>query len=244
MNSLISGMIKAGPKVKTTLSSVLKTGLNGVKEYYDNFESAGKSIAEGLAKGITTNTYMPVARAKAMAKQAYTAAKEALQVNSPSKIFRSLGYSIPEGLAMGIDKLSKLATRSAVDMTDSTISTVSSSLSRIADYINSDIDSQPTISPVLDLSNVKAGASTISGMLSGRATLSVGTQMASAVATSMSSRQNGNTDVVTAINKLRKDLANFSGTTYQINGITYSEGTEVSDAVSTLVRAARIERRV
>ena len=57
--------------------------------------------------------------------------------------------------------------------------------------------------------------------------------------------QNGtNDDVVSAINKLRSDLGNIGGTSYNINGITYSEGTEVADAIGTLVRAAKMERRI
>ena len=54
----------------------------------------------------------------------------------------------------------------------------------------------------------------------------------------------GNTDVVSAINKLRKDLGKVGNTTYQVNGVTYDDGTNVSTAVEELVRAARIERRV
>ena len=56
--------------------------------------------------------------------------------------------------------------------------------------------------------------------------------------------QNGvNDDVVYAINKLRKDLGNVGNTTYSINGITYDDGSNISDAIQTLVRAAIVERR-
>lgn len=56
--------------------------------------------------------------------------------------------------------------------------------------------------------------------------------------------QNGNIeDIVSAINKLRKDIGNVGNTYNSINGITYDNGSEISEAVGTLVRAARIERR-
>lgn len=57
-------------------------------------------------------------------------------------------------------------------------------------------------------------------------------------------RQNGNEDVVSAINKLGKSLSGSRGNTYNVNGITYDDGSEISNAVSELVRAARVERRV
>ena len=39
-------------------------------------------------------------------------------------------------------------------------------------------------------------------------------------------------------------MGNTSSTTYQINGITYDDGSNISNAVETLVRAARMERRI
>ena len=54
--------------------------------------------------------------------------------------------------------------------------------------------------------------------------------------------QNGNEDIINAINSLGRNLDNH-GDTYNIDGITYSNGTEVEDAVKVLVRAATMERR-
>ena len=62
----------------------------------------------------------------------------------------------------------------------------------------------------------------------------------------MNSRvQNGdNSDVVSAINGLRKELGNVGNTTYSINGITYDDGSNISNAVRDIVRATIIEGRV
>jgi hypothetical protein len=66
-----------------------------------------------------------------------------------------------------------------------------------------------------------------------------------AISSMMNSRQNGTTDdVISAIDGLRKSLGNTSGDQYNINGITYDDGSNVSEAVRSLVRAARIERRI
>ena len=58
--------------------------------------------------------------------------------------------------------------------------------------------------------------------------------------------QNGtNADIVSAIDKLNKKMDNMGNTTNNIiNGVTYDDGSNINDAVATLVRAARIERRV
>ena len=67
-----------------------------------------------------------------------------------------------------------------------------------------------------------------------------------AISSGMNARlQNGpNSEVVSALNKLRGDLGNISGDTYNINGITYDDGSNITDAVRTLVRAANVERRI
>ena len=58
-------------------------------------------------------------------------------------------------------------------------------------------------------------------------------------------RQNGpNDEVVSAINKLNKSLNNLERPSYTVNGVTYDDGSNVSSAVESLVRAARIERRI
>ena len=58
-------------------------------------------------------------------------------------------------------------------------------------------------------------------------------------------RQNGgNGDVISAIDKLRDDLKNVNHTTYTINGITYDDGSNIAEAVKSIVRAAKVERRI
>jgi hypothetical protein len=63
-----------------------------------------------------------------------------------------------------------------------------------------------------------------------------------AISASMTNRQNGDSELISAINKLAKSNGK-SGDTYQINGISYNEGSDVADAIQTLVRAAKMEGR-
>ena len=181
-----------------------------------------------------------------MAKAAYEAAKDELDINSPSKVFRKMGRSVPEGFAQGIDRLSGLASKSSEEMARDSIKSTSNAISHIADAINSDIDAQPTIRPVIDLTNVKSGANAIGGMLSGRRTISLNTDSVGVVSASMANYQNGrNSDeIVSAIKALRSDIANTPRNNYNINGISYNDGSNISTAVRELVRAAKIERRI
>lgn len=61
----------------------------------------------------------------------------------------------------------------------------------------------------------------------------------------MRENQNGdsNAEVVAAIRGLRRDIADMPRNSYNINGITYDDGSNITEAVRTLVRAAKVERR-
>lgn len=208
---------------------------------YSKFYNAGSYMVDGFADGISANTFKAEAKATAMANAAEKAAKEALDINSPSKVFRKIGYSVPEGFAMGIDRLSGVVKSSAISMGEVALSSVSNSISKIAGLVESDIDSQPTIRPVIDLTDVRSGVSTIGNLLQFDPSVGVLANVGR-INTSMNLRTQ-NEDVVSAINKLRKDIGSMDRTTYSINGVTYDDGSNISEAVKTIVRAAKIERR-
>ena len=122
-------------------------------------------------------------------------------------------------------------------------------LAKATDYISrvfgDNLGNQPTITPVVDLSEVRASTKDILSMLDLNSSVGIVPNI-KAISTMMNRRnQNGtNDDVVDAIGKLRKDLGNVNNTTYSINGITYNSDSDVGEAIETLVRAIRIEGRV
>jgi hypothetical protein len=247
IENAITGVKSKKESFNKALKSLVSDGIGVIKTQtnYDKFLAAGAYLVDGFAAGIRENTYKAEAKAAAMANAAEAAAKAALAINSPSKVFRKIGYSVPEGFAMGIDRMSGLVQNSVTGMADGAIKNVSRSISRIGDAVNADIDSQPTIRPVLDLSDVRSGASAISGLFNEKTLVGVRANVSSINRSMNDNLQNGgNSDIISAINKLRKDLGNVGNTTYQINGITYDDGSALQDAFGTIVRQARIERRV
>lgn len=238
-----SGIKSGTSSIKSVFSSVLSSSVSSIRDHYQSFHSAGAYLAKGFADGISSNSYKAEAKAKAMAEAAEKAARKALKINSPSKVFRALAYSIPEGFAQGIDKMSWMGEASATAMAQDAVKGTGNAISRIANLISDGIDDQPTIRPVLDLSDVYSGASTLNGMFDTMPSVGLMSNVR-AVSSMMNQNQNGvtNEDVVSAIKNLGAKLGS-GGDTYAINGITYDDGSNVSEAVKTLVRATRIERR-
>ena len=209
------------------------------------WKGVGKYLVQGFCSGIDENTFMAEAKAAAMAKAAYKAACEALDINSPSKVFRKVGGSVPEGFAQGIDRFGYMVTNSVVGMADRAVTGIGNAISRISYAINADMDTQPTIRPVLDLSEVRTGAGAVNDMFAMNPSVGVMSNVRS-ISSMMNQRgQNGNSDdVVSAINRLGKSLAGVrGGDTYQVNGVTYDDGSNVINAIEEIVRHAKIERR-
>ena len=241
--SFANGIKSGSSEAKTAFASVLSESVSNIKSYYEAYYGAGSYLVDGFVDGINKNSFKAKTAASKMAEAAKEEIKKILKINSPSKVFRDIGYSVPEGFAMGIDRMSRLVAGSAKNMAGSALDSTKKALSNVVRMMNSDISTQPTIRPVLDLSDVSAGAGAINGMFN--MTPSVGVMSNIGTISSMMNRvQNGaNDDVISAIKDLGRTIGNASGDTYQINGITYDDGTEVSDAIGALVRAARIERR-
>lgn len=232
---------------KANISNVMKSAVGGavsaVRGYYSNFYNIGKYLVTGFANGIRANQYEATAKAGAMARAAAQAARRALDINSPSKVFYKIGSYAGIGFVNSLDDYTVKAKTAGAELAESARFGLGNAIATVYDMLNGDMDMQPTIRPVVDLSDVESGVSSISSLFSNSPT--VGAFANVRTVGSMMSRygQNGNSEVVSAIDKLRKDIGNVGNTSYNINGITYSNGSEVSDAIETLVRAARVERR-
>ena len=173
-----------------------------------------------------------------MALAAKTAAEKALGIKSPSRVFYKIGSFTGEGFINALKDRAQDVFNASEAMGNTAKKGISGAISKITDLFDSD-QSQPVIRPVLDLSDIESGAGSISGMLNN---VGIGANLSSISSNMYSRNQNG--DIISAINKLGKSLGNASGDTYNINGVSAGDDTNVRDAVQTIIRAAVMERRV
>ena len=221
------------------LNKAVSSARSGMSKFYD----AGRYLVAGFANGIRDNIYLAQRAAIALADNTESAVRSRLHINSPSKVFRKIGAGVPEGFAQGIERFSYLGARAVESMSNDAIGSASKVLSNVTAALTDDVNTQPTIRPIVDLSNVENSSDAISNMLAMDPTVSAFSNVHS-ISAMMNRNQNGaNDDVVSAIKDLGKTIGKASGDTYQINGITYDSGSEVSDAIQTLIRASIIEGR-
>ena len=139
--------------------------MKALRQYYSNFYHAGAYLVQGFANGISANTYLAEARARAMAAAAAAAARKELQVNSPSKVGYEIGDFFGLGFVNAIDAYQKYAYDSAANMGDSAKSGLTAAATKIQNALDGDLDMQPVIRPVLDLSSIQAGSRYLNGLI-------------------------------------------------------------------------------
>lgn len=177
MVKFIAGVRSKDSELRTAFTTTLSGSITAIKDYYSQFKSAGSYLVDGFCDGISENTWKAEAKARAMAASAAEAAEDELDEHSPSKRFYGIGNFAGVGFINAlIDNVSK-AGKAGREIARSSIDGLNDVFSRIADYVDADMDVQPTIRPVLDLSAVEAGTGRLNTLFSRNQALSVSTGM-------------------------------------------------------------------
>lgn len=244
IQQIVKGVESEKSDTHNSFKELAESCATKIETVRSDFYDAGKYLVEGFMAGISDNTWRAEAEAEAMARAAVRAAERELGEHSPSKVFYRVGDYAGQGFINALSDYGDKSYSASAMMARSAKQGLSDSISKIKDIIDSDIDAQPTIRPVLDLSDLKTGMGAVSGLFNSRESLGVIANVGSINARMNRSIQNGtNSDVVSAIDQLRKDLSSNMGNVYNIDGVTYDDGSNISEAVQALVRAARVERR-
>ena len=246
LQSLVDGIKAKWGDVKKAVSGAIDKAKEGASKCGSALLQAGRDLVEGFKKGISEKAASVAESARSMVTKAIDAAKNALKINSPSKVFAEIGRFTDEGFIVGLERYSSKVAKSATGVANKVVDNFAKPLSGINSLIDAGVDLNPVIAPVLDLSNVQANSRRLNGMISGSGNIVLSTDAASIMTSSMGTVQNGvsNSEVVSAIKDLKNSIPVAGNTSYNINGITYDDGSNITSAVETLVRAAKIERRI
>lgn len=177
MTNLIAGIRSKDQTARDTFVQIVSGCLTAIRNKYTDFYNAGKYLVEGFADGITANTYLAEARARAMAAAAARAAERELDEHSPSKV----GYRIGDffGLAF-VNAISDYADKSykaGTNMAAAAKNGLSNAISKIREFVDGEIEVQPTIRPILDLSEVRSGAGRLTAILSRSQAMKISSSM-------------------------------------------------------------------
>lgn len=180
MIKFIAGVKEKAEEVKTAFTGNLNASVTAIRDYHDQFKQAGTYLVEGFADGISENTYRAEAKARAMARAAAEAAEDELDEHSPSRVGYHIGDFFGLGFVNAIGTYAVKAYNASAEMADSAKTGLGNAIAKVKDMINNGVDGQPTIRPILDLSDVEEKSHRLNTLFSRSQALTVSTGIAAA----------------------------------------------------------------
>jgi len=156
-----------------------------------DFTSIGSNGADGLINGLISRLSDARSAGSSLGNAAAEGARAALDEHSPSKVFEKIGQYSGEGYCIGVNKMLGEVSDSTEYLGDVAANSLRDSMKTISDLIDSDIDSHPVITPVLDLSAIQEGKNSINSILNGSIPIGINE--------SLSSKSNDSSDLAELI---------------------------------------------
>lgn len=247
MNSgLIQGIKDKLSHLKETVRDLISNAKQVIEDKIDSFKSIGKHLISGFIGGIKDKASDLANSALSAVKGAVNGVKSFLGIHSPSKLFAQFGRYTDEGFINGVKAYAGKVSDATVDMGKGAVGAMSDTLSTIADLVDSDIDSEPTIRPVMDLSNIQNGANQLFSMMKSvdGYSLSGSLDIANRTGSRINEVRSKTTDNSSVLDKISDAVGNFNGGNSFENtfNITGSNPKEIAEEVSNIIQR-QVERR-
>ena len=207
LGGFVEGLEETSKDVRKKVIEISDSATFMLRLKFQDWYETASYLVSGFIQGIRSRIVDAAYAAAEMARAALAAAEEALDINSPSKEFARVGAYAVMGMAEGLKDNTYLVADAATNVGDVAIENLKNSIKNISDIVNSEIDTQPTIRPVLDLSDVTSKVSTLDAMVSRTQAMRISNEIARSNAQNI---QNGT------------DTDSASGNTYQFTQNNYS----------------------
>lgn len=169
--------------IGSMLSSIKSKGeeiINNVKSAISNkvssFTQIGRDIINGMLGGISEKAGALYRAGSNLASNFISSVKNKLDSHSPSRVFMQIGRDVDSGLIIGLEEYGDKVNKAAYGVADESVEGMRNALRSVSDIVDGQIDSNPTIRPILDLSDIANGASQIGDMLDTGTTYSLASQ--------------------------------------------------------------------
>ena len=157
MTKIVEGFDSGSGTLSVSVANTLTAGASAIYDQYQNWYTAGSFLDIGLAAGIRAGESNVITAATDVATKALKAAKDSLQINSPSKVTYGFGRFFDLGLSNGIYDYADRVQKAIEEISNQALSTAQIIAENIAATMDEDFEYEPTIRPVLDMDEVDSG---------------------------------------------------------------------------------------
>lgn len=219
-----------GEGMKTTTSAVTAgaqaltaAGKNQLTQDSGQWYVLGQMCAEGFKQGILSKSEEIATAAREVAAAAFTAVQIEVDSHSPSRKFMWLGEMCGLGMSIGFQNMESEVSRSATRVSEETITAARDTIGQLADIIDTDPTLHPQIAPVVDLTHVRSGFNKLGSMKTPVISTYVTGARVNAVASSLSSHENGIKQPVPQNNQNGPQVVEFVQNNYSPKSLSRSE---------------------
>lgn len=163
---LIPGLKKYWPLVKQWAKNTWDKVVNWFKGIPEWFKDAGEVIITSIKDGFNNKIDEIGDALTGIGRKIKEGWEDFWDINSPSKVMEKDGEYLVLGAAKGVDKNADILEDSVENLGDGALSKMQKVMKGVNDTIDDDMDINPTISPIVDLTNVQNGAKAINGIMS------------------------------------------------------------------------------
>ena len=157
INAIVSGVRAKQSTVNSAFTTLADGGMKAIRKEWQKYYDAGVYVAKGFCSGVTSNNTEAIRAGTSLANKALEAAKRTLDENSPSKEFYKIGAFAGAGFVNALVDSQKDVGKAGSGLGQTSITAMAETISKISEAIDNGIDTEPTIRPVLDLSEIQNG---------------------------------------------------------------------------------------
>ena len=226
VSNIKSAITASTSKTKEAMETLIKDVLKTVSSFNSQdpinsdgtFYSAGQNSAYGYIAGIKSRLQLIYNTGKLIGSEALKGTSEAIDSNSPSREYGKLAFYSIMGYVNTIKDKASLVFDAGSELGTNALNGTRGIITRISDIINSDMNLQPVISPVLDLSEVSSQSGRIGGILNAGTSVIAANSASNLIEQGRMIRldarlnQNGSPDVVDAITNLTNRMDSLEET--------------------------------
>lgn len=160
-SGFIRGMKDKIDKVKEVVTDIASKIGGWFKNKWESMKEIGGNLIDGLKSGMKETGEKIKDTVTEVAGKVTGWFKSIFGIASPSKVFAEMGEYNMLGLAKGIEDYADVVEDSAEDVGEGTMDALGKAMSDVSDMLENNPDMSPTITPVLDLSQIQNGARNI-----------------------------------------------------------------------------------
>ena len=169
VDEFVSSFTDAYDRAADAAAGLVQASVNGIENgsSYYSWWNAGINCTQGFIDAIASGAASVYNTAWSVASAAMDAVQSCLGIFSPSREMYSLGEYAIEGFVNAFNDGSKMIFTAGNEMAETALKAVTKPVEMIQRLLNTNLDLTPTITPVIDLSNLESGTLAANGMLSG-----------------------------------------------------------------------------